>query len=287
MRQTLIVLFITLTAGVFGQRNGLYKFRSEKGSYGFIDAQGRVKIQPKFLMVDDFQEGLCFVSIKMRKGGFKRICIDTLGNEVFKLNGGFPLCGFSEGFARMTDFEKEWFVNRKGENEFRKTWKESFLEFKKGITYVSDSDIDDFYPIDITGKRIGNETYSRLEVFELLKTQNGENQISKNDNLVAFEKGEQWGFRDTNGNEVIKPIYYAVSGFANGICAVRIECIEFEFMGGYFDAIINTHNEIVNRVRMYCYNGFNGDLIEYYLGPHFSGGPHYLNREGQCVIPEK
>ncbi len=55
----------------------------------------------------------------------------------------------------------------------------------------------------------------------------------------------------------------------------------------YIDAIINERGEILNEIEMHCYMGFQGDLIEFYGGSHFTGGVHYLNAKGVLVIPKE
>lgn len=282
IRLTIVLSLITLT--IFAQGNGLYKFRSENGKYGFIDKTGIIKIRANYLITNDFKEGLCFVSKEVIKKGYKWICIDTLGNEVFDLKNNFPETDFSEGFARISSFTEQWFIDKKGENKFIKSWKDGYMEFRDGVAYVSDIQFSDFYPIDHNGERIGDKIYSRLEIFEMVKNQKQKDTVTS-EKLIAFEINKLWGFKDQKGNVVIKPMYHAVSDFENGLCAVRTEYTEVVFRGGYFDAIIDTQNKIVNHSKMYCYMGFKGDLIEYYSGPHFSGGPQYINKKGQSVIP--
>jgi len=279
---TFILSILSLT--IFGQCNGLYKFQSENGKYGFIDKEGKIKIRPTYLIAHDFKEGLCFVSKDVIKKGYKWICIDTLGNEVFDLKDNFPETDFSEGFARIRSYTEHWFIDKKGKNIFGKSWKDGYMEFRNGVAYVSDIQFDYFYPIDKKGKRIGDKTYSFLEIFYMFKQQEQKDTL-KQENLIAFEVNKLWGFKDKRGNIVIEPMYHAVSEFENGLCAVRTEYEEVVFRGGYFNAIIDTQNKIINRSEMYCYMGFKGDLIEYYSGPHFSGGPLYINKQGQSIIP--
>lgn len=44
---------------------------------------------------------------------------------------------------------------------------------------------------------------------------------------------------------------------------------------------------VLNNVEMHCFMGFKGELIEYYSGYDFSGGVHYINKSGKCVIPKE
>ena len=279
---TILTIFIS-TFLANGQGNGLYQFIGENGKYGFIDKTGQIKIEPNYLRVNDFSEGLSFVSKEVIKKGYKWICIDTLGNEVFDIADNFPETDFSNGFARISSFKEHWFINTKGKNEFGKTWKDGYQEFRNGIAYVSDIQFSNFYPIDTNGNRIGTQTFSRLQIFD--KTKNHES--PPDTKLISFQLDSLYGFKNQLGEVIIQPMFYKVGKFENGICPVRTVYSPVEFQGGYFNAVIDSTGRILTETEMYCYMGFQGELIEYYLGPHFSGGPHYLDKNGQLVKPKE
>lgn len=256
-----------------------------------MDETGKIKIKAEYLRVGDFSEGLCYASKEVTEKGYKWIFIDTLGNKVFDIKDSFPETVFSNGFARISSFEEHWFVNKNGENEFGKTWIDGHGEFKNGITYVSDKEFSDFYPINTKGERIGTKTFSRVEINNSRKNDSSATKDKseyQSDNYVSFQENELWGFKDSLGNVVIKPTFYKVDKFKKGVCGVRVNKRDFEFANDYFlDAIINESGEILNELEMHCYLGFQGELIEFYGAPHFGGGIHYLNKQGQKVIPTK
>jgi hypothetical protein len=289
LRTTIILLLILVSSLSFGQGNGLYKFQSENGKFGFMDKNGKIKVNADFLNVGDFSEGLCYASKEIIKKGYKWIFIDTLGNKVFDIKDNFPETEFSEGFARISSFEEHWFVNKSGVNNFEKTWKDGHEEFKNGIAYVSDKEFSDFYPINTKGERIGTQTFSRVEIYNSRKNDSLESKSKmefKSDKFVPFQENELWGFKDSLNNVVIKPKFYKVDKFKNGVCAVRINKREFEFANDYFlDALIDENGKTLIEIGMHCYMGFQGELIEFYGAPHFGGGVHYLNKNGQKIIP--
>lgn len=289
MRTTIILLLILVSSFSFGQGNGLYKFESENGKFGFMDKTGKIKIKAEYLRVGDFSEGLCYASKEIIKKVYKWIFIDTLGNKVFEIKDNFPQTIFSNGFARISSFEEHWFVNKKGENEFGKTWKDGHGEFKDGIAYVSDKQFTDFYQINTKGERINDKTFSRVDIYNSRKnysSDTGDKTEYPSNKYVPFQKNELWGFKDSLGNVVIKPRFYKVDKFKNGVCAVRINKREFEFANDYFlDALIDENGKILIEKEMHCYLGFQGELIEFYGGVHFSGGVHYLNKYGEEIIP--
>ena len=289
MRTTILLILILVSCLTYGQGNGLYKFRAENGKYGFMDKTGKIKIKAEYLNVNDFSEGLCYVSKEVIEKGYKWIFIDTLGNKVFDIEDNFPETKFSDGFARISSFEEHWFVNTKGINEFEKTWKDGHGEFKNGIAYVSDKKFSDFYPINTNGDRIDTNTFSRIDIYNLRKNDSSKiksKQEFKSDKFVPFQKDKLWGFKDSLNNVVIEPKFYKIDEFENGVCAVRINEVLIEFANDYFlDALINESGEILIEIEMHCYTGFQGELIEFYGGGHFSGGVHYLNKNGDKIIP--
>ncbi|MCB0475887.1 MAG: WG repeat-containing protein [Flavobacteriaceae bacterium] len=289
MRTTIVLLLILVSSLSYGQGNGLYKFESENGKFGFMDKTGKIKIKAEYLRVGDFSEGLCYASKEVIKKGYKWIFIDTLGNKVFDIKDNFPQTVFSNGFARISSFEEHWFVNKKGENEFGKTWKDGHGEFKNGIAYVSDKQFTDFYPINTKGERVNDKTFSRVDIYNSRKNDSLVTKVKteyQSDKYVSFQENDLWGFKDSLGNVVIKPRFYKVDEFKNGVCGVRVNKRDFEIANDYFlDAIVNESGKILIEIEMHCYLGFQGELIEFYGAPHFGGGVHYLNKEGKKVIP--
>ena len=254
-----------------------------------MDENGKIKVKAEYLNVGDFSEGLCYASKEVIKKGYKWIFIDTLGNKAFDIKDNFPETEFSEGFTRISSFEEHWFVNKNGVNEFGKTWKDGHEKFKNGIAYVSEKEFSDFYPINTKGERIGTKTFSRGEIYNLRKNETSEIKSKtefKSDNYIPFQENELWGFKDSQNNIVIKPRFHKVDKFKNGVCAVRVNKREFEFANDYFlDAVINENGKTLIEIEMHCYRGFQGELIEFYGAPHFGGGIHYLNRNGEKIIP--
>ncbi|AZB31649.1 WG repeat-containing protein [Chryseobacterium balustinum] len=279
----LIILFSNLS---YGQGNGLYKFESENGKYGFIDKTGKIKIKAQYLITGDFNDGLCYVSKEVIKKDYKWIFIDTLGNVAFNIKDAFPESGFNDGFARISNFGEHWFVNKNGVNEFGKTWKDGHGNFKNGIAYVSDIKYSNFYPINTKGEKIDPKIISDIDTYNNSHSETDNKNEFRSSKFIPFIENELWGFKDELNNVIIEPKFYLVDKFENGICAVRINEQEFEIANDYFlDAIIDEQGKVLNRIEMHCYRGFQGEFIKFYGAPHFGGGVHYLNKSGQLVIP--
>ena len=225
LRTLITILLILISCIIYGQGNGLYKFRADNGKYGFMDKTGKIKIKAEYLNVSDFSEGLCYVSKEVIKKGYKWIFIDTTGNKAFDIKDNFPETKFSEGFARISSFDEHWFINRKGENELGKTWVDGRGNFKNGYAVVSEKQFEDFYFINNKGEEIENFPKGNLRPFSngystyykdgFFIIDSLGNQIGGKFKLIdGFRKGlfrvksgDKWGFVDVNGYLVIDYIY--------------------------------------------------------------------------------
>ncbi|WP_298903596.1 WG repeat-containing protein [uncultured Psychroserpens sp.] len=213
MRTTIILFLILVSCLSFGQGNGLYKFRSENGKYGFMDKHGKIQIKAEYLFVNDFDGGICKVSKEINNKNYKWIFINTLG--------------------QITSSDKK--------------------NFRSANNYSSE-----------TKAKVGFTS----------------------DTFVPFQKNGLLGFKGDNGRVIIEPKFYKVDKFKNGVCAVRVNQVQFEVAGDYFfNALIDENGKVLIEIEMHCYMGFQGELIEFYGGPHFIGGVYYLNKNGKKINP--
>jgi hypothetical protein len=223
MRINLIVILVLISFLSFGQGNGLYRFQTENGKYGFMNKTGKIIIKPKYLEVQDFSEGLCFVSKELLNNDYKWICIDTLGVEVFDIKDCFPETSFKEGFARISDFDANWFIDHKGKNVFNKTFRDGHGKFSDGYALVSENKYGDKVFIDIHGNspaqlpyknassfKNGLSTYytkeSGITLFDTSGTilmTNLESAEGLYDELIRVKKNGKCGFIDRKGNILI------------------------------------------------------------------------------------
>jgi hypothetical protein len=373
----LLIILFAFANLVVAQESGLYKFLDDtNGKYGFMNETGKIIIKPQYIITSDFSEGLCYVSVETSARGYRWFFIDTLGNKVFDVGDNFVEKGFSQGYAVINGNNEEWFIDKKGNKAFGRTWGDIVTDFNEGIAKVSDVKFKGDYLIATDGSKIDNMP-ARSFIFQnglagfydetgsgIIK-RNGQVIISglencdgylndyikvkkkdakwgfidkegvtvlpfnyeKDDieyandslfyikengawgiagldgryivkpsfkNVHAFSEGlasvskdgKSWGFIDKTGNFILPPAYYLADSFKNGICAVRKQYQKFETANDYYlDTIIDKNGIILNEVGMHCYMGFVGGLIEYYGGMHFTGGVHYLNKQGKMVVP--
>jgi hypothetical protein len=103
----------------------------------------------------------------------------------------------------------------------------------------------------------------------------------------ATTDGEKWGFINNEGIFVIEPQYFYVDAFQNGICGVLLTDAPLFMNDYYLNSIINKNGEILITIEMHSYRGFEGDLIKFHDGFDFRGKIHYLDKNGNQVIPKE
>jgi len=150
----------------------LYPFE-EDGLWGFKDIYDKVIVEPQYLYVHRFSEGLAFVrgtETKEHQTGF----IDLAGNLVIPLPSIFSVGSFSEGFAFIHEWDETLdlrrdpgapvkigsmghviFIDRTGQDVFDQKF-HSALSFSEGLAFVRYLEGDEHKAgfIDTTGELI-------------------------------------------------------------------------------------------------------------------------------------
>ena len=160
-------------------------FRFEKDEkWGYMDGQGKVVIEPKFIIANDFSpEGLAAV-VDDRGWAY----IDKKGNTVIRPfifdNGPDE---FREGLARFTIEKKFGFFNKTGKTIIKPRY-DYALSFSEGLAAIC----------------IGCDI--------------------KSDNIGPPEKNGKWGYINKSGKIVIKTQFDYAYLFSEGLAAVGIRC---------------------------------------------------------------
>ena len=177
------------------------------GGYGFIDREGRVRIEPQFSYAGDFSEGLAWVHIDEKKAGY----IDKTGKLVigpvdYRMSDD---SNFSEGLAAVRIGNKFGYLDRAGNIRIRPQFDEAH-KFSGGRARVKHNGMNGY--IDKTGYMVIRPQYKYAHEF------------SEGLAAVEHKKGlggyPQWGFVDTSGRMVIRPQYDHVRDFTEGIALV-------------------------------------------------------------------
>jgi hypothetical protein len=175
---------------------GLARFRSRKGKWGFVDKEGKVVVEAQYDEVWDFSEGIALV----KSGG----------------RGGKPIA--SEGALPRPDkeFYERMRPSREPKGKFGyidKTGKvilppqyETASSFSEGAAIVKLKDKYGF--VGTKGKLIIEAKYDSAYNFS--------------DGLAAVKAGKKWGYIDMKGSVVIKPQFDSASCFHNGLVAVSL-----------------------------------------------------------------
>jgi WG repeat protein len=155
------------------------------GRWGFIDETGQYVIEPKFVMVKSFSEGLAAVVFKENENAYASVgYIDQTGRIVippqFSGEGGVSERGFSEGLAAV------------------KVYKDK---------------VDKWGYIDKTGKVVIEPQFAAAGPFSEGRAMVG---IAEPYWTIDYT----WGFIDTQGRWIAKPQYKSAGEFSEGLAAV-------------------------------------------------------------------
>lgn len=162
-------------------------------NYGFVNTDGVVIIEPQFLTVGYFSDGLAWARAKNNKLGY----IDTTGKWViepkFLATRTFDK---KSGRARIKDKDGWCYVNHKGEI-LRIKDAEVFDDFEDGLCAIRVNDLWGF--IDGDGKWVINHKYEAITPFE-----NG---------FARIRQKGKWGIINQKGEWVLQPIYDNIKSF--------------------------------------------------------------------------
>ena len=253
----------------------------ENSGYFFIDKAGN-KVGETYLEAEDFSSNLAYV--KTVEGGFfidttftKKfgslnakhyssgiaISKEMAGFSLLDINGKFitqinalNVRDFKEGFSAVERSSFVWsYINTQGKliNNFGYNYASDFSE---GLAIVRNSNNSPFYYINYLGEEIIFNYYS--------------GDFDTSDILVPFRNTKnKYGYKDINGNTIIKPIYDMAYEYVNGIALVKV---------GTGTKYIDEQGKIIpnNKVGM-----LNNESIRY--KKKLFGGYQYLNNRKELV----
>lgn len=164
---------------------------------GYIDADGRVVIEPQFRTGWEFSEGLAAVRVD-KKVGF----IDVAGKLVIPAEFD-EFRHFSEGLAAVRQGERWTFVNREG--KVGSEWFDEVHSFSEGLASVR------------VGKQWGYVD-RQLKMFIPPRLAGA---WDFTEGLAPAKADGKWGFIDKAGSFAILPQYYWVDNFSEGLAWVE------------------------------------------------------------------
>jgi hypothetical protein len=210
----------------------------KQGAWGFIDTTGRVVIEPQFVTVGFFSGGLATFSDKQRPD--KKGYIDKTGKVVIKPQ--FDVAeGFRNGVARVG------FFTLKG----------------RLLNQIADVGLEcDYKFIDQRGKIVPEPSPLHYATGEA-----GE--------LIPFMKNDRAGYLNAKGEVVIQPQFHAAFAFSEGLARVSKDGL---------CGFINKSGEWVIPPRFEYGNEFSEELAGVSLGEEGWG---FIDHSGKVVIPGK
>jgi hypothetical protein len=269
--------------------NGFARVSDEKFGYSssyFIDKKGeRAKHLPSGGSI--FDNGISYCGRKL---------IDTSGNVL--IDNIHEWTGASYEFLKVRRNDKWGFIDRKGNIVIDFQYEEDRRrEFDKDLKLNTDS-LDALPKAIYRNVGFFHDGLASIQKDSLFGFINLENEIVIepifkkiryfSEGLAgASLDGIKWGFINKEGIFVIEPQYFFVDAFKHGICGVLLTNVPQFMNDWHLNAIINKEEEILYRGEMHSYRGFKGELIQYYDGGDFRGRIHYLDKNGQPVIPKE
>jgi WG containing repeat len=203
-------------------------------SYGFIDKNGKVVIEPKYDIADHFLEGRAPVKTQEKWGFIDKsgeIVIEPKFDRAYSFNGGLasvkiegkygfidktgkvviePMYDlaiqFSEGLAAVKIDGKYGFIDKSGKVVIDPKFQQPSF-FKEGLASVKIEGKYDF--IDKSGKMVIEPKFDSIDSFS--------------QGLARVEIERKWGFIDKTGKMVIEPKFDGATSFRKGLALVKIE----------------------------------------------------------------
>lgn len=182
-------------------RTGI-KIGSE-GRLGFVDAKGKVIVEPKFEESGDFSEGLCAVKSGAKYGYIDKSCNFVIQPSFDKVKK------FSEGLAPAFSGKKWGYIDKTG-NFLIEPQFDSAESFFGGYAYVKIGDKDGV--IDKSGRVLFEPQYVKSFFRDFSESMAV---IRNNDN--------KYGYIDITRHTAIEPVYHFAREFQEGLACVESE----------------------------------------------------------------
>ena len=224
----------------------------QQGMQGYIDASGKVVIEPKYAEVGKFSEEMA--AVKPAADG-KWGYIDSTGN--LTIPAQFDMAReFSQGFAAVRSGNKWQFIDKTGKIADSAKFDHAY-SFSDGLALVKVGGKYEF--VDRNIKKAFPTRFEGAWPF--------------NEGLAPVKLKDKWGFIDTTGKIIIKPVYYWVDNFSEGLAYVE----GGKLGAGYID---RTGRFVIKR-RFLAPNPFTEGVAA--VVPYPEGGLILINEKGDKV----
>ena len=186
--------------------DGLARIR--EGSVGYIDPSGEYVIEPRFEDGLPFKEGLAAVRVDGRWGYINK-------SGAFAINPQYSdAYSFKDGRAFVLTPGFDWeYIDQSGaiirtlETPELTEFETESNYYSNGLALVFDFDTDQYGYIDEAGDMAIPFQYAEARAF--------------NEGYAAIKISDSWGFIDRDGNTSISPRYIEAGNFGDGLVPVR------------------------------------------------------------------
>jgi len=228
----LTIFILTISTILFGQTNSLFKI-VENSKVGYINENGEIKIQPKFINGNDFSDELASVRLNGRYG-----FIDKTGNFVIQPKYDYAT-SFTKGIACVYLNEKPFFIDKNG-NIILDTLYKSIQIIGNNKAIVQTKSKSEGI-IDLSTKKLMVDTiYNSIQSYQngiFIITDKSKNK--KNDNYK-----NQIAVIDSLGNFIVDfGKYEEIKDFIDGYA--RVEIKDQTNKDGNIDGVIDTKGNLL------------------------------------------
>lgn len=238
-------------------KNGTYYRISVNDKQGFIDANGKIIIEPQFdYAYNIFTEDVCYAEVGNRRG-----LIDISGNFIIELADSVEyVYDFVNGFAKYNcGYEKNGIINKEGRVIIPAIHKDvSVIQDADSLYFkiVGKKNNSDWFMADKKGNTIGTPCDSILYGFK-----NG---------LCPIKIKNKWGYMNSLGEMAIQPQYdYARTFSEEGLARVK--------KGEYYYFIDKAGNEVLKYDHIFT--GFPNNRAAVLI----DGEKHLINKKGEII----
>lgn len=293
-----------------------------EGKAGFMNTNGVIVIPAIYEKVYPFTDGLAAVQVK-GKWGF----IDATGKMVIKPQ--FADVGlFSDGMASYNDeiWMPKGYINKKGEKVIKAVYDvaEPFHDGvarvgiqRGGLTpeerrvaffgIVPDDKVHEFAQRAMLPY---NYHYINCEGEKVEDPGPAHNPAMAPGELINFQKGDKWGYKNAEGKVVIEPKFAGALAFHEGLAAAHdgkaygyidksgefVIPPQYEYANEFSDGLAGVRlgddgwgfidkkgNVVIPAKYNWVYEGFKHGLVEVVE----NGEAYYINKNGEKIIPKE
>ncbi len=264
-----------------------YRQKTEESTYGYLDKNGTIVIQPDFAFARDFSEGLAAVQVASPV----KIQDDVFGyidrNGKFVIEPHFSQAhSFSEGLAAVREkILGQWeYIDMSGHTVLSALYDQAW-DFHEGLALVEDGNGWNHHFISKAGEVIGQQIAGAYDFSEGVAAVNIGGKFEMGSNISYTVKRGSWSYMDTSGKIVSTAKYNCARPFSEGLAAVSVQ--------GWSDSVyclkakwgfINKKGDFVIPPRFdYVYSDFVNGLAQV----SDSGKVEYINSAGAIVTPKQ